>query len=336
MASEAVQRYEELLRRTALDIALCWTVVEPVTAPVSVEEVIRRLGGGPETVALSVSDEVPDGSTVFHLHPAGSAVALLEVNGYQGSRPEVLRRLSDGARVHSAFWNVNAVSRLSYAVYGKVLAAFEALQPPESGPLDGDLDDLLAAVLDDDGHWSAALLAVVERRTGVALDDDWLNVPHPVAVLPAVPHDPRPPGFLGASDPDLDALLRLAPEPVRRSALRWLVSVLAANFDLTDDPAVGAVIDALKVGFPTDGLHYEALAPLSARLQREYQASAGDGPTPENPRWRRMQAGAAIGLAVAPPGHWEDRLDAFHHASLALAERWPEARAQVRAFVREG
>ena len=334
MASEAVRRYEELLRRTALDTALCWTVVEPVTAPVTVEEVVRRLGGDASTVALSVPDEVPDGWAVFHLHPAGSAVALLEVNGYQGSRPEVLRRLSDGARVHSAFWNVNAASRFSFAVYGKVLTAFEALQPPDTGPLDGDLDDLFAAVLRDDGRWSAALLAVIERRTGVALDDDWLDQPHAVAALPAVPHDPRPPGFLGASDPDLDALLRLAPEGIRRGALRWLVTGLAAAFDLAGEPAIGAVIDALKVGFPTDDLYFQSLAPLGARLQREYEASAGDGPTQENPRWRRMQAEAAISLAVAPPGHWEDRLDAFHHASLALAERWPEARAQVRAIVR--
>src|SRR5690349_21293805 len=129
MPGEAVQRYEQLLRRTALDVAMCWTVVEPVTAPVTVEEVVRRLGGDASTIALSGPDEVPDGATVFHLHPVGSAVTLLEVNDHQGSRVEVLRRLSDGARAHSAFWNVNAVSRLSYAVYGKVLAAFEALEP---------------------------------------------------------------------------------------------------------------------------------------------------------------------------------------------------------------
>jgi hypothetical protein len=336
MASEAVRRYEELLRRTALDSALCWTVVEPVTAPVNVDEVVRRLGGDPGTVELAEPDDVPAGWTVFHLHPVGSAVALLEVNNSQGSRPEVLRRLSDGARVHSAFWNVNAVSRFSYAVYGTVLATFEALDLPDPGPLDGDLDDLYAAVRHHDGHWSAAMLAVIERRTGVALDDDWLGRPHPVAAIPAVPADPRPPGFLGGFDPDLDVLLRLAPEPVQRAALRLLVSGLAAIFDLTDEPAVGAVVDVLKVGFPTDDLYFQALAPLGARLHDEYQASAGTVPMRENPRWQRMQAGAAISLAVAPPGHWEDRLDAFYHASLALTGRWPELRAQVRMTVREG
>jgi hypothetical protein len=250
----------------------------------------------------------------------------------------VLRRLSDGARVHSAFWNVNAVSRFSYAVYGKVLSAFEALDLPDHKdiePLDGDLDDLYAAVQRHDGHWSAALLAVIERRTGVALDDDWLTRPHPVAVIPAVPPDPRPPGFLGAADPDLDALLRLAPEPVRRSAFRWLVSRLAAAFDLTDEPAVGVVVDALKAGFPVDDLYFQALVPLGARLYEEYQKSAGEVPMRENPRWHRMQAEAAISLAVAPPDHWQDRLDAFYHASLALTERWPEARAQLRAIARE-
>jgi hypothetical protein len=312
MSSDAVERYREFLRATALDTALCWTVVEPVTRPVTIEEVVRRLGGDPSTIAPSAPDEVPPGHTAFHLHPAGSAVALLEVNDYQGSRPEVLRRLSDGARVHSAFWNVNAVSRLSYAVYGKVLASFEALPPPEDpGPLDGDLDDLFTG---DD--WQAALLAVVERRTGVVLDD-WVSRPHPVAVLPPVPFDPQPPGFLGAADPDLDALLRLAPERARRAALRLLVSGVAATFDLADEPAVRAVVDALKTGFAEDELHYQALDGLQG----------GDR--------QRRQALAAIQLAVAPPGHWQDPLDAFYLASVALAERWPELRRQVRAIVRE-
>jgi hypothetical protein len=309
MPSEAVDRYGKLLRRNALDTALCWTVVEPVTRPVTVEEVVRRLGG--DLVADSVPDKVPPGHTVFHLHPAGSAVSLLEVNDYQGSRTEVLRRLSDGARVHSAFWNVNALSRLSYAVYGKVLASFEALALPEdTGPLDGDLDDLVAG-----GDWKAGMLAVVERRTGVALEDGWLTEPHPVAVLPPVPFDPQPPGFLGAADPDLDALLRLAPEPARRAALRLLVSGVAATFDLADEPAVRAVVDALKTGFPKDELHYQALDGLAGVDRR---------------------ALAAIQLAIAPPGHWQDPLDAFYQASLALAERWPELRRQVRAIVREG
>src|SRR5207248_3946963 len=278
MPREAVERYEKLLRRNGLDVALCWTVVEPVTRPVTVEEVVRRLGGDPSAVAQSGLDDVPPGSTVFHLHPAGSAVGLLEVNDYQGSRTEVLRRLSDGARVHSAFWNVNAVNRLSYAVYGKVLASFEAFPfSADPGPLDGDLGDLAAG-----GDWKAAMLAVVERRTGVVLEDGWLTGPHPVAVLPPVPFDPQPPGFLGAADPDLDALLRLAPEPARRAALRWLVSGLAAAFDLTDEPAVRAVVDTLKTGFPKDELHYQALDGLA------------DGDR------QRRQALTAIQLAVAP------------------------------------
>lgn len=51
-----------------------------------------------------------DGQSVAHLVQLGSAVGVIENNGYQGS--QTLGVLSEGGRAHSAFWNVNALSSL--------------------------------------------------------------------------------------------------------------------------------------------------------------------------------------------------------------------------------
>jgi hypothetical protein len=59
------------------------------------------------------------------LRQVGDVVIVVENNGFEGSRPEVLQRLPGSAV--SLYWNVNAVTRFSYAVEGTVLTAFEAM-----------------------------------------------------------------------------------------------------------------------------------------------------------------------------------------------------------------
>jgi hypothetical protein len=133
-----------------------------------------------------------------------------------GSSGEVLRALSDGARVHSVFWNANAYNSFAYAVYGTVLVSFAATDPYSRSGTDPDvcnpdLADIFAARPDDDsldGDWGSALLATVERRTGVALDAAWLDRPLLRVTLPPLPADPSPP--TATFDLDLDAAYRLA------------------------------------------------------------------------------------------------------------------------------
>ena len=68
----------------------------------------------------------------------GSWLLVVEVNGWQGSRPEVLRRVSAGGRAVSAYWNVNLTTRFSYAVDGRVLTAFEVMSPDRRHGADPD------------------------------------------------------------------------------------------------------------------------------------------------------------------------------------------------------
>jgi hypothetical protein len=199
MPNEIIEYYERFLGEHAwLEVAMCWTVIEPVTADLDLAEVVRRLGGDPddlsprgprEHVAVDLGREC-----VFFLDQVDRAVTIMEVNGYQGARPEVLRRLSDGARVHSAFWNVNANNRLSFAAFGEVVTDLEADYPDERNgtdpdALNEDLGDLIAMAPTDEsdgGNWRAGMLAVVEARTGVRLDLAWPARPHPTIVLPAI------------------------------------------------------------------------------------------------------------------------------------------------------
>jgi hypothetical protein len=52
-------------------------------------------------------------------------VAAVEDNGWVASERPVLEALSRSGRAASAFWNVNAVTRLSFAENGRLLASFE-------------------------------------------------------------------------------------------------------------------------------------------------------------------------------------------------------------------
>jgi hypothetical protein len=236
--------------------------------------------------------------------------------------------------VHSACWNEDGQGRFSYAAYGRVLTAFAPTSPhrrdgEQPDALDDELDPLHAA-LDSAGDWRPALLAIIERRSGVAIPENWFVRPHRTVLVPLLPPDPRAPGLFGGADPDLDSLLRVASDELRRLVLRCVVSALVARFDLVDEPPVGVVVDALKNGWPADELRAEALLPLRQRLFKEYRHRADELPMAEDPRWRRMRAVQAIAEAAGAAGS----TDALWYARQALGDDWPGVREQLSLIVR--
>ncbi|HWH01067.1 MAG TPA: DUF6461 domain-containing protein [Pilimelia sp.] len=436
MRGDLVEHYARLLdRHPWLRVALCWTVIEPVTAPVDCAEVVRRLGGDPgelrprhpRTPDIDVDH---DRECRYFVDQVGRVVTVLEFAG-EGSRREVLRWLSDGARVHSAFWNADGVSRLTYAVYGDILTSLQVNLPDErqgsdpdalnadlgvllaatgaghpatgpehpaagpeypnagphhadtgpehlnAGPRHGDAgphhanagpdhagrgpdpgrDDPARATRGPDradhhradagphhtgrgqapagqagaGDWQAAMLAVIESRTGVPLDEAWPTRPHPAVVLPRLRADPRPP--TSWVDPDLDAHLRLAPEPARRAARGWLLERLARTYGLTGEPAVVRGIAALAAGHGVDEDARRAGHALRDRLAAHTQSVAVGQEAEDDPRWRRAQAGWALAAALDPPPG-EEHFEELRHARLALGESWPVVRAELRARLR--
>jgi hypothetical protein len=329
MIDADVAWYQRLLEANPdlLDM-LCWTVVQPLTEPVTVAEAVRRLGGDPADIETRTGWEHEDPSLV-HLHQVGPAVLMVETFDAQGVREEVLRRLSDGAAVHSSWWaEANGRSLLCYAAFGRLLTQLEYLDDQEPGGRQpAALDQDRAALREFGGDLDyPAQLALVERRTGVRLEAAWLERPHPTVVLrEPIPDDPRPPGMLAEVDPDLAAMFLLADAPTRRAALRRLLDPLADEQDLRSEPLVGAVLDALTRDWPTgEELARESHA-MRIRLTQEVDASPGGSPE----RWRRyyrMRAGEAFAAVVG--GHRE-RLDALWYAQQALQERWPATRAEL-------
>lgn len=187
--------YRRLARERVLVESLCWTVVVPDdgAAFLTLEEVGARLSGGTgyelhQAAPLSAIVPYGEGPCPVAVDRAGSTIVLYEYD-YLGSLSGVLRRLSANARVYSAWWNVNAVNRLSLAIGGKVLLTINGRSPgrPENHPNLAWWPELAAMTdffadfeeRDDGGNWRADFFTAIELATGARLSREWLDAEHP-------------------------------------------------------------------------------------------------------------------------------------------------------------
>ncbi|MGN9786838.1 DUF6461 domain-containing protein [Nonomuraea sp. ZG12] len=177
-----------------LDEATCWTVVVPDSGHAfNLDEIAARLGGGApyqlhEPASFQAAGPVSGDAYPVFVDWCGSAAMLWEMD-YLGSVPSVLQRLSQGARVYSAWWNVNLHNRLSFAAGGELILAVDAIFPgdPEDYPGIDQWPELQAMTdffvdfeeRDEDYDWIAAWLAVIDQTTGARLTGDWLEQAHP-------------------------------------------------------------------------------------------------------------------------------------------------------------
>ncbi|MEU8002516.1 DUF6461 domain-containing protein [Catellatospora sp. NPDC049111] len=340
MSDDVVAYYRQFLSELSWYAeGLSWTVIQPVGEPVTEDVVLGRLRG--RRVDLTGIDfphvndfrpGMPDESKVAYLTQAGPAVVMLQPNGFEGARPEVLRRLSDGAQVHNVDWTINGNGGVSYAVYGKVLAWVDKNDPgrrhgEQPEVLDADLEGLRDARRRWDAgdlagvDFDAEAMALVERRTGVRLDVGWvdgLEESDQAVVIGDVPSDPTPPGRLGYRDADLDARLRSAPEPARRAALVLVARALVGRFTFSDPEAVAATVDSIGRGVP--------LAP-DMRTRMFHSQATGDGDT--------RSAVHGLYAATAPPGSPGDEpLDLVNAATYAIPDEWPRLRQAIDRLLR--
>ncbi|GIH26335.1 hypothetical protein Aph01nite_46450 [Acrocarpospora phusangensis] len=200
LSSADLHDYYRQLRRSQrwLGVAVCWTVVVPDNGrTLTLEEVAARLSGDAphqlhEPAPVSAIGPFASDESPVIIDWSGSATTLFELD-FLGSVPAVLRRLSQDARVYSAWWNVNAHNRLSFAAGGKVILAVDGLFPghPDDHPGISRWPEL-AAMTDffmedddrgDDYDWKAAWLAVIDQTTGARLTSGWFDEPHPYATV---------------------------------------------------------------------------------------------------------------------------------------------------------
>lgn len=153
-------------RDPVISQASCVTVVTGLSA----EEVLRAFGADPASRPWR-EEETRQSAGLrqwVSVREVDGVVIAFEDNGFQGSLGDVLRRLSARGRAASMFWNVNALTRLSFARDGEVLVGFEpgTAVPPEAAEWTGDLD------LGDYRHRKAKGLTAVARFTGRGFTPD--------------------------------------------------------------------------------------------------------------------------------------------------------------------
>jgi hypothetical protein len=252
---EEIAQYE-WLENSPIGEAGCVTFVEGT----DLGAVAAAFGGSlDEAVEVAVDGAYePDyAQEAVMLRQVGGWVVAIEDNGWQGSRPEVLRRLIAGRAV-SCFWNVNAVTRFSYANHGTVVTAFEALFPDDRSGLDPDaLEDLGAGLPWDDAVGAAEQLmfALAARITGIEFIPDLLAGPMLSVPLRPWPDDvaervsPRYEA-LTHDDPELSYALQHADDATLRGVARLAVERAALAAGIAEYPALAAVIagDAAPAG----------------------------------------------------------------------------------------
>jgi hypothetical protein len=341
MDDDAIAYYTGLLERHGdVFLAMCWTVVESCREPVTVESVAECLGGDPSQIREMPWDaayETDGDAMVAHLAQVGRAVMVAEVNGFAGGG--TIRRLSADGRAHSVFWNINMMTRLSYAALGDLLVDFEFpddRQGLDICALDDDLEPLYAAERDPEDTGLAAMMAIVERRTGVRLDEEWLAASRTAVELPNPARMGRPDwsGSTSFFDPDLESALLLAPESIDRDLVADLADLLIPAAHLADEPEIVAALAVLRAGAPLGDERFAPLEDLFDRLEAEVESTPKSVAILDGPVWPRMQAARALSLAFRPPDHTPRPLHSLPHARLALGDDWLAGRRRLRARLR--
>ncbi|WP_030685632.1 DUF6461 domain-containing protein [Streptomyces sp. NRRL B-1347] len=180
------QHLDELLTGLGLAEAATFTAVRGADE----DAVIRHFGGDPDQARPMRLEELRDhyDGDLILVSRSGPTVVVVENNNYQGSREEVLRPLSRLGRTASAYWNVNAVSRLSLAEDGLIQSALDMVVPEDPfGARPDAWDPLLEGLaFGVSPGWGEGLTAV-ERATGAQFDNAWVRGTHRAVAIKPVP-----------------------------------------------------------------------------------------------------------------------------------------------------
>jgi hypothetical protein len=161
--------------------AVCITVVpttdvEAVAAVYGCDPGSRREATLAEQLAMATPYPDGFGNDSVQLDRLGDAVVAVEANGWAGTEDPRPAELSHGGAYVAAFKNVNADMQVVVARDGRVVRRFDALlYDPE-----GALPEEAGLPFGEPGLAGAAMLALVERPTGVRLTREWVvDAPHP-------------------------------------------------------------------------------------------------------------------------------------------------------------
>lgn len=238
--------------------------------------------------------------------------ALEEVWPHQGTRPEVLRRVSVGAEAVVVYQDIGKLNHeFRYAADGRVVAALTTCVPPHwwgsdpqwLQPLAQELGLTAGSEPPEDLTELEAMLSLAEGVFGLSLEEADLHRPWPAArILPVLDELPRrlpPDHVFRFGDPVLELLIAHAGEealmPVVASRIRRLMA--ATGLD-THHEFTGALRAALA-GTLWQGADEDPVGVLLRRVALDkWQAgeafamgNAPPRPVPESELRRRVQRG---------------------------------------------
>lgn len=337
-----------------------WTVDTDATCVAVVggcteDELIDRYGGDPSTAFPATLgqawDLAADGGPVLFVRSVRGLVVAIEDNGWQGTRPEVLREVTaGGGRMITVFWNVNALSEVTLAENGVQLVSFEGISP--DARLGPDPDRLLPAMRQvgypaddgaDDGldpQWKERMLALVGVVTGVDVTVPVLAGPFRAVRLAPLPsdlptRDMLATSFLRSQDPELAAALDAAAadgDRLRRAAVAGARATMAVA-ELGRQPVLLAALAGAERGEVGPVDRRSSLGRVLFGQDRiDDEAAPADLDVAEDRAGWRELAGNAVRAALAP-----DPLVAAHEAASqgrVYLPRGAPARAAVLAALR--
>jgi len=131
MTDDVIAHYQQLLQRypATLEQAMCVTYSQGIDE----DAFIRAFGGDPAATETRTLAELGQELSVYRYDQVPSTLLVasvggwlvgIEDNGFQGSRPEVMRGASAGGTAVSVFWNVNGVNKFTYSVAGRLTVRF--------------------------------------------------------------------------------------------------------------------------------------------------------------------------------------------------------------------
>ncbi|GAA2108014.1 DUF6461 domain-containing protein [Actinomadura alba] len=154
--------------------AACVTLVATRNA----EDVARGYGGRMDQARPARLAELGDcfERPQVAVRRVGDWVIAVEINGYQGGRGEVLRRVAEHTRAVNVYWSVNNSGLFAYAADGRVLTTFEALWPERRHGVEPDrLQGEMAGLVWESVPRLPVLFRLAERVTGQVVTQGWLD-----------------------------------------------------------------------------------------------------------------------------------------------------------------
>lgn len=299
VTEDLIAHYWRLMaRHQDLGQAMCVTYAQGIGEGAFV----RAFGGDPAATATRTRRQLGEELAPYRYDEIPYTVLVtrvddwlvgLEVNGFQGSRPEVMRGVSAGGTAISVYWNVNGTNRLTYNVAGRRVVGFDMEDPDQRWGSDPDAlnDDLVDLTFDPEEGWAPGLV-VAERVSGVRLDEEMLAGEFRRAFLTPVPEDLVPEGVEDHPALDDPFVRSVIAEPTveRLPAItRFVAHLVAEEAAVHEEPAVRAALEILDEraagrSAAADGL---LLQRLKMRAD-ELQAASKIGPDRE--AFRRMHA----------------------------------------------